>query len=467
MPNAQCLNNIQSKQPPKYCGENICGQIQGDINEYCSHNGLGGDVPVPQFAPGGKCWCCCSCTAWGTPVEVDDGSFKLIEDIASGDMVRATGVDVSSWSLKEVTDVGGIAPGVPIDFCYTAGFLLGDGTTRLLTSTADHLFLVPDGKLMPIQELRPGDNVVGADGQPAKVEFVSIGQFSGGVRNFSLGAFEAAEGADDPLAGHLVNTAGLITADLAVQAAYWGGNLGNSLLATRDSTVPPIGSRRFFAEYDTRALQHFIDSPEEWPAGFVPNTRQLFNIPVDAVGYFPVIDHDEGFEADLSLQDHGDSQAAADFKHLKQLLKSIDSNVVVVADWANESINAWYFKSLSQEYIVFSGGVLRLDTITLPGMSLIASHLFARMGGPKCVAAADYWGVAFGMRQMWYDENFFRMFERSRMEIEQTFNLLSGVRQQGMDEHPCAAPSVACRLQAIDNGASFAGVPVCAGLPKA
>jgi hypothetical protein len=169
MASAGCLTNIQAKTPPTYCGETICGAIQGDINEYCTHNGLGGDVPVVQYNGGSKCWCCCSCMAWGTPIEVSTGNFRIIESIVKGDTVLANGGNLDEWLEYEVSGVGGIAPGVPLNFCYTAKLLLTDGTSRLLTSTADHLYLVPGGKIQAIQDLRPGDKVMQADGGEATI----------------------------------------------------------------------------------------------------------------------------------------------------------------------------------------------------------------------------------------------------------------------------------------------------------
>src|SRR5512135_1676363 len=95
-----CKDRIQAKDPPRYCGEggtlDICGFIQLDINERCQHLNLATDTPVVQYA-GGKCWCCCSCMAWGTPVEVSKGNYRLVETIEKGDQVLATGGKMEGW----------------------------------------------------------------------------------------------------------------------------------------------------------------------------------------------------------------------------------------------------------------------------------------------------------------------------------------------------------------------------------
>src|SRR5882757_10847580 len=97
MATQSCLNNIKKEIPPVYCGD-LCGRIQGKINKYCEHNGLGGDVPVPQWSEAtGDCWCCCSCMAWGTPIEVSPGNYRMIEMIVPGMKVIATGGSASLW----------------------------------------------------------------------------------------------------------------------------------------------------------------------------------------------------------------------------------------------------------------------------------------------------------------------------------------------------------------------------------
>ncbi|WP_271519480.1 hypothetical protein [Bradyrhizobium sp. CCBAU 53380] len=93
MPTAQCLENMQKKQPPVYCGDSYCGQLQPEINRYCNNAGLEANTPVPQFGPDGKC-CCGGGGALAVPVEVEAGVYRLSK--SKGDTIRATGTGLSS-----------------------------------------------------------------------------------------------------------------------------------------------------------------------------------------------------------------------------------------------------------------------------------------------------------------------------------------------------------------------------------
>lgn len=464
MASQACMNNIQKETPPVYCGEPHCSQIQIDINKTCAHLGLGGDTPYPQVGANGKCWCCCSCMAWGTPIEVSPGAYRMIETIRSGMTVIATGGQVGAWEEREVTGVGGIAPGQPLDYCYTGYFTLSDGTKRTLTSTADHLYLVPGGKLQPIQDLRPGDVVVQADGKEAKVEAVVIGQFSGGVSNFSLGEFDPQKHPEDPYKGHLVNTFGLVTADLAVQTAFYRSAFADQLLAKKNEAIPAIGSARFYETYDTTAYDKIVRTPEMWPANFVAQSPPLINIPLSALAYFTKDQSDDLRNAnpDPNL---GNSLAIARFKYLRKLFGGFYKNIYWVADWTQDMPNAWYFNDTDQPYAVLSGGLLRLPTLNLEGLSMILCHLVAQSDGYGCTGEADYWGAALYMREVWFGSLYFDMFEKGRAQIEATFQLISPDHSGENPNNVCAQPSLDCRVEAITNGGASRGVPSCAKPP--
>lgn len=459
-----CLNNIKKEDPPKYCGDEHCGHIQSDINKYCEHSGLGGDVPVPQWTSSGKCWCCCSCMAWGTPIEVTPGNYRMIEAIFTGDKVLATGGNLDGWEEREVTGVGGIAPGVPLDFCYAAEFELADGTMRHLVSTADHLYLVPGGVLVPVQDLRPGDLVMQADGQHATVRLVAPGQFQGGVRNFAMGDFDPKAHPDDPYKGHLMNTFGIVTADLAVQMAFYSNQFAGELVGKSDEDIAPIGSRRFFAEHDTQDYQRFIHDPMRWPMGFKAKAPALLNIPPSALAYFTDAQAADLDNADPD-QNHGNSKALANFKYLKNILRGFYPGFYYIADWSDDTPNAWYFNENDQTYIVMSGGLLRLSTLNVPGLSMVASHLIAQAEGYGCTGDADYWGAALYLREFWYNDLYFDMFEKGLGEVRATFDLISKDHWKENPNNICRQPSLECRLQAIANGGGFAGVPDCAKQP--
>lgn len=469
MPTQACLNNILTKNPPVYC-DNLdppkttgwCGAIQGDINDYCHHNGLGGDVPVPEFAPGiGKCWCCCSCFAYGTPIEVQPQLYKLIQNIAIGETVLATGADVSSWAPRQVTELGGIAPEVQVDFMLTAKFRLQDGEERMLITTADHLFLNgdPNGPtLIPMQMLRPGDQVRQADGGTASVIFVTWSQWSGGVRHIMLGPYQPG----GPLDGHLINANGLVTADLSVQLEHYGGRLPEALVlhATHDER-PPIGSRAFHAMYDTAAHNEFVTSPELWPPSMRPISPDLMNIPPAALAYFSQQQADD-IQDKMGHQELGDSAGLALTRYLFKTYHAYATDAYFIVDWANESPNAWYFIDYKQRFIVLSGGLVRVPGLQREGLAIILAHLVAQAYGEGCTGKADYVGVGTYLRSVWFDDLFFDTFEKGFAQIQAVFQMIDPDHRGEDPNNICRQPSIACREEAMVAGASFRKLPDCA-----
>jgi len=267
MPDQACLDNIK-KQGGVYCNDidpGFCNLIQPDINEYCHHLGLPANTPVPQMANGKKCYCCCGGGAVKeTPVEIESGEYKSIQDIDEGDKVLATDADVKNWEKREATILSGVVPGVELAFMYYTVFEFNNGSKdqRAIVCTADHLFLLPNGKLVPIQGLAPGDEVRSANGGTAKMLFAVPGEYSGGVRYIGLGDWKRG----DSLDGHLLNFNGIVMADLSVQLNYYGGNVPEDLVQqiAADRIEEPVG---------------FDGTKEYLPRGFKPHTRSPNYIP--------------------------------------------------------------------------------------------------------------------------------------------------------------------------------------------
>ncbi len=226
----KCREEIRKRQPPVYCDEisaGYCQKVQVKIDQYCKHTGFPADLPVPQIVQDGQmCWCCCDCLAFHTPVEVAPGAFRFIQEIEPGETVLTTGLHAGTWTPRRVVSCGGIDPGVELEGIYALTFRCG-AEVRHLVATADHLFLNPDGKLVPVRELGPGALLRSAAGGYAEVLHAVVGTYSGGIRHVELGDYIPGE----PLDGHLLNANGLIAADLSVQLAYFAGQLNETVLA--------------------------------------------------------------------------------------------------------------------------------------------------------------------------------------------------------------------------------------------
>lgn len=467
MPAQACMDNIKRSDPPVYCNDidtGYCDKIQAKINKYCQHNGLGGDTPVPQISRDGRdCWCCCSCFAYNTPIEVTPGQYKFIQDIQMNETVLTTGPDVTSWVAREVTELGGMAEDTMMDFMYylTARMAgpAGDDVRYLIT-TADHLYLLPDGTLKPVQDLHPGDQIRQADGGIATVVFAVPGQYTGGVRHIATGAYSPGE----PLDGHLLNSNGLVTADLAVQLAHYGGLLHSAVLhADNADSKPALGSAAFLAAYPpTRhpELHAFLFDKKAWPKGFEPRSTSLINIPPSAVSFFTEGQAVE-IQAKIRQLSPGNSAVIATVDYLFRIYKAFNPDVLFIIDWNNELPNAYFFKDLRYPMVVLNGGLARLEPLTRDGLAVIMSHMMAAAAGSKCVGPADYNGVMIYLRQAWNNE-FFSVFRNGLAQLEQVFAALEPDTAEGDPDDICGQPSVACRVATLQAGAAMDDLPSCA-----
>jgi hypothetical protein len=464
MPSAQCLLNVSKEIPPRYCEHPYCEDQQARVNKYCKHAGLNADIPVPQVDDKGDCWCCCSCFAYYTQIGVKRKGktkfqFKMIQDIVKNEKVIATNAAVDKWEEKEVTDVSGIAPEVEVDFMYYSRFITDKEVVVQLITTADHLFLQPDGKLMPMQDLRPGDKVRTADGGEATVQMTANGQYSGGVRHISLGAYKKG----DPLDGHLINSEGVITADFSVQVAHYSGNLDQKLYA-KNRNEPPVGSSAHLAKYGQGEYLEFINDPSRWPRFFTPLLESLINVPISALSYFAA-DQAADIEEAEGPQDPGNSAPLAKIRYLFTVYSAWFKDVYFIIDWKNEVPNAWYFMDYQQRYIVVSGGLVRLSNLNRDGMAVILSHLVAQNKGIGCSAEADYEGVLLYLRQIWNNDLFFKVAEAGIKQVNAVFDMIKTEHQHEDPDNICARPSIDCRREALHAGLVMDELPQCA-MPK-
>src|SRR5215211_7871611 len=100
------------------CPTTHCGNLSASVKQYCNCEGPWSSLKVngvcpftsqqgaPMILPDGStCYCCCSCFAWGTPIQVPGGgageTFKPIEQFVVGDLVMVADADLS-WSQRVV-----------------------------------------------------------------------------------------------------------------------------------------------------------------------------------------------------------------------------------------------------------------------------------------------------------------------------------------------------------------------------
>ena len=459
MATALCKERIKAEGGVP-CSVNHCKIVQTSINKYCTHSGKPTDWPVPQVENGKECYCCCSCFAYFTPIEMSKGEFKWVQDIELNEKVIATNRNVSEWKEQEVTDLSGIAPGVKVSFMLYIVYQMEDNLNpesfNHIITTADHLFLLPDGTLRPIQDLRPGDMIRKADGGEAKIVSITAGNYDKGIRHISLGELVPGE-----VDGHLLNSNGVVTADFSVQLAFYSDVLDEKYLAPDlVKEEPSIGTSNYIQKYATPELLTLKENLGDYPDGFTPTNESLVNIPMDAKSFFTKEQAKAIIDSDLEHLSFINDSNVVYSEYLLQLLRSSLGNTQVIYDWKNEEPNAYYFRTdTEQSFIVLTGGLLRLKALNKYGLSLVLGHMTALYDGNTCVGDADYYGVNFYMRDMWLGDQFFTSYNAAYKQIKTIFEAIMNVPRGREDV--CFNPGLNCRLECYSNASSMVGLPDC------
>ncbi|MGH3807466.1 MAG: hypothetical protein ACRDRU_12710 [Pseudonocardiaceae bacterium] len=183
-----------------------------------------------------------------------------------------------------------------------------------------------------------------------------------------------------------------------------------------------------------------------------------------ALAYFTQ-DQADDIQNRIGEQDLGNSAQLALIRYLFTTYEAYAPDVYMIVDWADESPNAWYFMEYKRRFIVLTGGLVRVPALRREGLSIILAHLLAQVNGEGCTASADYTGIKLYLRQIWPDDLFIDVFEKGFPQIEQVFTLVSPQHSGGNPNNICREPSLDCRRQSMNAGASFAKLPSCAVPP--
>src|SRR5581483_1246417 len=166
----------------------------------------------------------------------------------------------------------------------------------------------------------------------------------------------------------ILNSNGVLTADFAVQSWFYSGELDQKLLAKDPETPTPWpGSAAYVAQYHSERLVSFLADDSQWPAAFKPLPPGLINVPVNATKFFTQQQADELFKT-IPMVPFGNSYWLAMESWVFRLYRGFYPDVNFIIDWQNESPNAYYFSEFTEQYIVLTGGLARLDPIGIDAM---------------------------------------------------------------------------------------------------
>jgi hypothetical protein len=455
-----CVEKVKAKGGKLCSWEKVCKVIQEATDVYCKnrldHDGTPFDEPVPGVEDGKQCFCCCSCFAQYTPIEVSPGEYVSVRDIEQRDWVLSgfQNNGQMDWQPREIVLSNGIGPKLEFDYMYYVQYMSGEFNQQMIV-TLDHLFLLENGKVKPVQYLAPQDRLRRPDGSIAEVLFVISAKYVGGVHHVSFADFD-----NTTLDGHLLSANGVITSDYAVQLAYSAGQLNPALLDQPPKTPLRVGTAAYAAEYDNPAQRAFLADPERWPAGLEPIPRPLINVPATARAFFTLAQARELQAAAPAYPPTSSINMATMRWLMNTIYGSYRPKTTFLLDWENPLPNVYAWQGDGTTYVLVTGGLALIEGIQYEGLAFMLAHGIAAGNGLLCVGPADYDAVFNVLRLNWSNSLFFDIYSAGLTQVTALFAHI-----QDNDANPdniCEQPALQCRLDTYAAAASMLPLPVCA-----
>lgn len=458
------------------CNAAHCSAADPEIYQVCVQNGLPAGYPVLTKDANGPCTCSCSCLAFGTPVLLENGVTESIEKISVGDTILAAGRDLK-WAKSTVEFSQGTSGVSPQPFTVLITYL-----DTAIAVTSDHIFLMADGMLKAADRLVVGDELTAPDGSPIEIKSVHIGDYTAGFHHIAT----KKEVPSEDLAGHLIVTNGVVSADYIVQIAHRGGALA-SRFSSDHPVLPVVGSPQYVALYgdscrkdpgdtsvariakeaDVPLYEDLVKKAGESPV-FVPADRTRLTIPPDAHGFLS----EEEAEAKRSepMRPWNDPQSREWTEYLISHHKTYYPQVVYHLDWADDTVNAYAWVQNGVRHVAILGGLVRHFALELEGIAVVLAHELAHhYGGPptfptgaSCEGQSDYYGVRTIMRRVWFGQFYITMTDSGIAQMARFFGVPNSPTAPGGNAG-CSHPAGACRIATYHAAVSLSGRPTCAG----
>jgi hypothetical protein len=465
-----CVDNVKNAGG-KLCTWDFCKRIQDRLNKYCKDAGENPCAAVPQEEMGVPCYCCCSCFAYNTPIEASLGEYVMVQDIvADVDEILAgvyhAGDAAPSWNQRVVDYSAGISAGageaeLEFDYMYYVAYQVQDGSQppQFVITTVDHLFLRPNGKVTPVQYLKPGDEIVNSHGGKSGVIFVVPARFKGGLHHLTFDGFN-----NETLDNHLLSVNGIVTADYSVQLAYSNGSLNPALLdvPSEDGQQFRASEDAYQARYANKEALDFVADKSRWPVGLTPLASEpMINVPIYAKSFLTA-DQAGDIQRKAPMLPKDNTSNVTTALWLFGIFGSLFPGPIYLVDWKNDLPNAYTWEVNRQRFILFTGGLLRVQKFNQDGLSLVLAHVVAVATGVQCVGPADYDAVFSKMRQVWRNSLYQPTFRAAFDQVSALFGFVDADHSHADPANICAQPSLKCRLRAMEAGASMGPLPDCA-----
>lgn len=440
-----------------------------------------GNKPVVGRKPNGQpCKCVCSCMAFDTQVAISATATKAIQDFKAktgtslGDTVYAAGANLQ-WSQKDVVFSGGTNRGTKQSNAVFVGF----GDDEFIVTTGDHMFLMPGGKLRLASKLVVGDKLVRPDGTPVAITGVLRGDFYSGFHHIATSF-------DDPkgnLDGHLLATAGVVSADFTVQLYK------DEFLDYAEKSLPEAGSIAYEKKHGAPAPiapitrlaggKVALGRPGIAPLGlaafgqpvapalvqplFIPGHEMKIKIPADAARF--ISDAEAQAKAFDPMRSLDDPTSLDEANSIVFHTRAYDpySSVTYHVDWYDNTVNAFAWVENGVRHVALKGGLLRHTAIHYQAVALVLAHELGHHfggqptfpGGLSCEGRADYYGANIAMRKVWFGEFYIQMMTAAISQLQNFFSPNPG-------NHGCNHPSRDCRMSIYNAAVDLNPIPACA-----
>lgn len=442
------------------CDAAHCGAADAELNAVCIQEGWSIGHPVITRDASGPCQCHCSCLALGTPVEIDNGATTAIENIAVGDLVLAAGLDLD-WAPVTVQFSNGTTSGVQ------PGCVFVRHERAELVVTADHLFLCA-GRLVRADRLNTADTLTDLDGKPVGIRNVEIGTFSGGFHHVAT----TTKDPEGDLTNHLIVTAGVVSADYAVQLYHSANQEQYKVIDyAREFIVGTDSYENASREISSGQAEgisretHVNGNPQSL---FLTREATRLSIPNDAVSF--VSDREA-----VRLQAAGDFRPLTDpharewtdylFTQYRAFYPDVDYSI----DWFNETVNAFAWIENGRRKIALLGGLIRHNALDIEGIAVVIAHELAHHyggvptypGSPlSCEGQADFVGVRTVMRKAWFGEYYFTVASKGISQMAKFFGAVEPGSNSG--SAGCQHPDGRCRIYTYNAAVNLMPKPSCA-----
>lgn len=448
------------------CPGSVCQAKSEKIGKMCHADGFSGNIIYLELPDGTDCYCKCSCVAGATPVAVSSDTWKAMEDIKVGDEILVLDAN-NKWVTKIVQFSDGTrksGSNIP----YVIYVKTSDGAE--IIATPEHPFLLHSGRLCTASRLTLADRLANENLNPVRIESLAYGKYEGRIHNVAT----SIGGPGEPLAGHLINTAGVISGDFYAQMFLVDDNA---------KSLPTLGSPEYIDRHGDPNLTFTTDGAIQMEVA--GEQRSLFtpyrttSAPQQYVGFLPPEMEQAAVDALRPLDDTVPLEIA---EYLIHQFSKFYPDVIFNIDWPNNTVNAIAWRNGNERHVTLYGGLIRNKWLRVEGVALVIAHeighhyggapRYANPSWASCEGQADYWGALIAMREVWWGDE---AIKKTKVAALQLYNFFaygivapdSAVVQRRIDALGiCSHPPADCRYQTYMATVYANDKPSCAGDPS-